>query len=87
MDSVQNAPERDGCALSQFEKEVLPRLVREQIGVLGMKPFASGIILKTGLVDAVQCLHYAMNLPISTVIMGIEWAPNLEQAIRAAITF
>jgi hypothetical protein len=45
-----------------FEKEVLPVLVKEKIGVLGMKPFASGTIMETKTVSAIECLHYALNL-------------------------
>src|SRR5215470_16584932 len=39
-----------------FGKVVLPELVRQRIGVLGMKPMANGIILKSRTVTAVQCL-------------------------------
>src|SRR4030095_14405299 len=44
-----------------FGKEVLPVLVQEGIGVLGMKPLGSGAIPSTGLVTATQCLHYALT--------------------------
>jgi predicted aldo/keto reductase-like oxidoreductase len=70
-----------------FEKLVLPRLVAMNIGVLGMKPLASGRLLKTNTVDATEALHYAMNLPTSVVITGCESMQDLEQAIRAALTF
>jgi aryl-alcohol dehydrogenase-like predicted oxidoreductase len=53
-----------------FQKNVVPVLTREKIGVLGMKPLASGAILKSNTVDAIECLHYAMSLPTSTVITG-----------------
>src|SRR5450756_2598583 len=46
-----------------FEKLVLPELVKENIGVLGMKSMANGIIVRSGTVTAVECLHYALNLP------------------------
>jgi predicted aldo/keto reductase-like oxidoreductase len=70
-----------------FEKLVLPRLVAMNIGVLGMKPLASGKVLKTNTVSAIECLHYAMNLPTSVVITGCENMTDLDQAIRAALTF
>jgi aryl-alcohol dehydrogenase-like predicted oxidoreductase len=70
-----------------FEKLVLPKLVKEKIGVLGMKSMANGIILKSKKVTAVECLHYAMNLPTSVVITGMESMDNLEQALEAARTF
>jgi aryl-alcohol dehydrogenase-like predicted oxidoreductase len=70
-----------------FEKEVLPVLTKHGIGVLGMKPLGSGEILKAGVVNATECLHYAMNLPTSVVITGCDSMKVLEQALNAARTF
>jgi len=70
-----------------FEKLVLPELVREDIGVLGMKSMAAGLILKSGTVTPTECLHYALNLPTSVVITGCESMEILEQAVEAAIAF
>ncbi|MDB6126069.1 MAG: aldo/keto reductase [Pedosphaera sp.] len=70
-----------------FEKIVLPRLVKDEIGVLGMKPLGSGVILKSKTVSAVQCLHYALNLPTSVVITGIDSMKILDQAFEAVRTF
>jgi aryl-alcohol dehydrogenase-like predicted oxidoreductase len=70
-----------------FEKLVLPELVKQNIGVLAMKTLANGAILKSKTVSAVECLQYAMNLPVSVVITGCESMENLEQAITAARTF
>ena len=70
-----------------FEKLVLPELVRRRIGVLGMKSMANGIILKSRTVTAVECLHYALNLPTSVVITGCDSMKILEQALEAARTF
>jgi len=70
-----------------FEKKVLPVLVKNEIGVLGMKPMGSGIILQSKVVQPVECLHYAMNLPTSVVITGCDSLAILEQALKAARTF
>jgi predicted aldo/keto reductase-like oxidoreductase len=70
-----------------FEKLVLPRLVKQQIGVLGMKPLANGLILKSRTVTAIECLHYSLNLPTSVVITGCDSMEILEQALQAARTF
>lgn len=70
-----------------FEQFVLPELVEQQIGVLGMKSMANGIILKSGTVTAIECLHYALNLPTSVVITGIESLERLDQAFEAVRTF
>lgn len=70
-----------------FEKLVLPRLVQERIGVLGMKPMANGIILRSKTVSARECLQYALNLPTSVVITGIDSMEMLDQACEVAGSF
>jgi predicted aldo/keto reductase-like oxidoreductase len=70
-----------------FEHRVLPELVKQNIGVLGMKSMGDGIILKSGTATPVQCLHYALNLPTSVVITGCDSMQVLEQALDAVLTF
>jgi aryl-alcohol dehydrogenase-like predicted oxidoreductase len=70
-----------------FGRLVLPELVKQQIGVLGMKPMANGIILKSKTASAAECLRYALNLPTSVVITGCDSMKILEQALEAARTF
>ena len=70
-----------------FEKKVLPVLLEQHIAVLGMKPLASGDIVKSGNLNAEQCLRYALSLPTSVVITGIDSMPVLEQALRVARSF
>jgi predicted aldo/keto reductase-like oxidoreductase len=70
-----------------FGKEVLPELVKQNIGVLGMKSMASGILLKSNTVTPLECLHYALNLPTSVVITGIDTMEILDQAFEATRTF
>ena len=69
-----------------FEKQVLPELVRNKIGVLGMKCMANGILLKSNTVKPIECLHYALNLPTSVVITGIDSMEILDQAFEAVRT-
>jgi aryl-alcohol dehydrogenase-like predicted oxidoreductase len=70
-----------------FEKLVLPELVQQEIGVLGMKCMANGIILRSRTVTPADCLRYALHLPTSVVITGIDSMQILEQALEAARTF
>ena len=70
-----------------FAKLVVPALIKEKIGVLGMKPMANGIILKSKTVTPIECLHYALHLPTSVVITGIDSMKILDQAFQAARTF
>jgi len=70
-----------------FGKLVLPELVEQKIGVLGMKSMANGILLKSNTATPIECLHYALNLPTSVVITGIDSMELLDQAVEAAQTF
>ena len=73
-----------------FAQLVMPKLVEEGIGIQTMKPFCGGdgIILKSKTIQQpIDCLHYALNLPASVVITGIEKQEILDQAFQAAKTF
>jgi aryl-alcohol dehydrogenase-like predicted oxidoreductase len=70
-----------------FGKLVVPELVKEKIGVLGMKPMANGIILRSKTVTPIECLHFALNLPTSVVITGVDSMKILDQAFEALRTF
>jgi hypothetical protein len=59
LDTVQMPLNVMDARFRSFECEVLPRLVREEIGVLGMKPLGSGEMLQSGTVTAFECLHRA----------------------------
>ena len=87
FDAVQMPLNVMDAHYKSFEKEVLPVLVREKIGVLGMKPLGSGAILQSGKVNAIECLQYALNLPTSTVITGMDSMARLDQALEAVRTF
>ncbi|MBD3884693.1 aldo/keto reductase [Phormidium tenue FACHB-886] len=87
FDAVQMPLNVMDAHFRSFEHHVLPRLVEAEIGVLGMKSLGDKNILKSNLVSAIECLHYTMNLPTSTVITGIDSPEILEQAIEAVRTF
>jgi predicted aldo/keto reductase-like oxidoreductase len=87
FDTVQMPLNVMDAHFRSFERQVLPVLVKQQIGVLGMKSMADKNILKSGAVTPVECLHYAMSLPTSVVITGIESRKILEQAFEAVRTF
>ncbi len=70
-----------------FGRHVLPKLVEQGIGVLGMKPLGDGHVLKCADVTAIECLHYSLTLPTSVVITGCETMERLDQAFQAAETF
>jgi predicted aldo/keto reductase-like oxidoreductase len=70
-----------------FARLVVPKLVEQGVGVLGMKPMAFGNLPQKGLATGIECLHYAMNLPTSVVITGCDTLERLHQALEAARTF
>lgn len=72
---------------SSFEAKVLPVLLKQNIGVLGMKPMGDHFILKSKTATPVECLHYVMNLRISVVITGCDSLAILQQAVDAARSF
>jgi ABC-type branched-subunit amino acid transport system substrate-binding protein len=66
---------------------VLPLLVKDEVGVLGMNALGDPFIPDGNTATPIECLHYAMNLPTSTVTTGIDTMEILEQALEAARTF
>jgi aryl-alcohol dehydrogenase-like predicted oxidoreductase len=72
-----------------FAHQVVPKLVERGIAVLAMKTMggADGIILKSKTVTPIECRHYALNLPTSVVITGMDSLERVEQAVEAARTF
>src|SRR5205085_3838095 len=87
FDAVQMPLNVMDAHFRSFEKHVVPVLVKEGIGVLGMKSMGDGLILKSKTVTPAECLHYAMTLPTSTVITGIDSLKILEQDLEVVKTF
>jgi aryl-alcohol dehydrogenase-like predicted oxidoreductase len=87
FDTVQMPLNVMDAHFRSFEERVLPEAVAQNLGVLGMKPMGAGKIVKTGLVTATECLHYAMSLPTSGVITGIDKIEYVDQAVEAAASF
>ena len=87
FDTVQMPLNVMDAHFRSFEKLVLPRLLKEKIGVLGMKSMGDKVVLKSGVVTPIECLHYALNLPTSVVITGIDSPKILDQAFEAMRTF
>ncbi len=87
FDAVQMPLNPMDAHYESFERLVLPVLVKHHIGVLAMKSMGGGFILRSGAVTPLQCLHYAMNLPVSVVITGCDSLEILQQALDAARSF
>jgi aryl-alcohol dehydrogenase-like predicted oxidoreductase len=92
FDAVQLPLNLMDAHYDSFERRVVPALVKSEIGVLGMKPLGSGLLLRSkpfrdGQVTATDALHYAMSLPTSVVITGCDTRGVLMQALDAAYRF
>jgi predicted aldo/keto reductase-like oxidoreductase len=87
FDTVQMPLNLMDAHFRSFARNVVPVLCKEGIGILGMKSMGDGAILKSKTVEPVECLHYAMSLPTSTVITGIDSLEILKQDLEAVKTF
>ncbi|PYX43721.1 MAG: aldo/keto reductase, partial [Acidobacteria bacterium] len=87
FDTVQMPLNVMDAHFRSFEKQVLPVALSEGIAVLGMKSMGSGVLLKSGKITAAECLRYALSLPTSVVITGIDSMEILDQAFAAIESF
>jgi aryl-alcohol dehydrogenase-like predicted oxidoreductase len=71
-----------------FEQRVLPELHRQRIAPLGMKSFCGhGEAAQKRVVSAEDALRYAMSLPVTTTVSGIDSMQVLKQNVRVASDF
>jgi len=87
FDAVQMPINVMDAQFRSFGAQVLPLLLKDGIAPLAMKSMGSGALLASGQLSAVDCLHYAMTLPVSTVITGIDSMDILRQALDAVKSF
>jgi predicted aldo/keto reductase-like oxidoreductase len=91
FDTVQMPINVMDAHFRSFTNLVLPRLIKEKIGPLGMKPFGGSFIVKevlrSGVATPIELLHYVMSLPVSVSIQGIDSLKILDQAFEAVRTF
>src|SRR5450631_1522921 len=88
FDSVQMPLNAFDATFRSFEQKVLPELNRRGIAALGMKPLnGHGDAIKHGDISAEEALRYAMSLPVTTTITGMEKPEVLQQNLRVAQNF
>jgi aryl-alcohol dehydrogenase-like predicted oxidoreductase len=87
FDTVQMPLNLMDAHFRSFRHQVVPVALKEGIGVLGMKSMGDGLLLKSNTVSPIDCLHYAMHLPVSVVITGIDSMQILDQAFEAIRTY
>lgn len=87
FDAVQMPLNVMDAHYQSFEKTVLPLLLEQNIGVLGMKSVGGGDILRSRVVSARECLRYALSLPTSVVISGMGSLDILRDNVALARDF
>jgi aryl-alcohol dehydrogenase-like predicted oxidoreductase len=88
FDSVQMPLNAFDSQFHSFETQVVPELNKRGIAVLGMKPInGHGEPVKAGVVTAQEALRYAMSLPVTTTITGMESLEVLRQNLAVAQGF
>lgn len=87
FDTVQMPLNVMDTHFESFERKVLPLLVKDDIGVLGMKSMGDPFILESKSVTPEECLHYAMSLPTSVVITGMDSIDIVNQDVQVLRNF
>jgi aryl-alcohol dehydrogenase-like predicted oxidoreductase len=70
-----------------FERQVLPELVKRDIGVIAMKTSGDGRLLRNRVCTAAECHRYAWSLPVSVAVVGMERPTLVRENARYAREF
>ena len=86
-----------------FKERLLPLAVEKEMGIIGMKIPARGLILESwktpddpdsrfgdsvpGTLNMTEAMRYVLSLPVSTVIVGCDDIPQLEENVEIARSF
>ncbi len=70
-----------------FSQEIIPLLLKRNIGIIGMKSVASGAIVNEGIATIDECLRFSMSLPVSSLISGMNNLDHLRHNMEVARNF
>jgi len=88
FDSVQLPLNCFDASFRSFEDAVLPEARRQGLAILGMKSMGGeGDAVRKKVVTADEALRYAMSLPVTTTVSGIDSMRVLRQNVRIARGF
>jgi aryl-alcohol dehydrogenase-like predicted oxidoreductase len=87
FDSCQLPLNGFDATFRSFEQFVLPELKKQGIAPLGMKSFGAGQAVKHKAVTPADALRYAMSLPVTTTISGMDSTRVLRQNLKVARGF
>ena len=88
FDTIQMPLNPFDATFRSFEMHVLPEARKRGMAIFGMKSMGgSGEMVKQGGVTPAEALRYAMSLPVTTTISGIESLEVLKQNLAIAANF
>jgi len=87
FDSCQMPLNGFDASFRSFEQLVLPEVRKQGIAPLGMKSFGAGQAVKHKAVTPADALRYAMSLPVTTTISGMDSLRVLRQNLKVAQGF
>jgi predicted aldo/keto reductase-like oxidoreductase len=88
FDAVQMPLNAFDASFFSFQAEVVPECRRRGMAVLGMKPLSgTASPITSGIVTAEEALRYAMSLPVTCTITGMEKLDILRQNLKLAQNF
>ncbi|MBE7444873.1 MAG: aldo/keto reductase [Planctomycetia bacterium] len=70
-----------------FVRQVIPEAVKYDIGILAMKTVANGILLEDNVATIKECLCFAWNQPVSTLVSGMDSIEQLKENATYAQQF
>jgi predicted aldo/keto reductase-like oxidoreductase len=70
-----------------FQKNVLPILLRRNIGIIAMKTLASGYVLRANAATPEEALTYIWSQPVSTIVSGMDSEKLLNANVGFARAF
>ena len=87
FDAVQMPLNIMDAHFRSFEQTVIPVAQKTDTAILAMKSFGDRRILETHIATPLQMLHYSMNLPVASVVNGVNSVYTLDEAVTAAVSF
>ncbi len=88
FDTVQMPLNAFDATFRSFEEHVLPEARKRGMAVFGMKSLGgSGEMIKWGAITPAEALRYAMSLPVTTTISGMNSMEVLKQNLEIASNF
>jgi aryl-alcohol dehydrogenase-like predicted oxidoreductase len=87
FDSCQLPLNGFDASFRSFEQLVLPELKKQGIAPIGMKSFGAGQAVRRKAVTPAEALRYAMSLPVTTTVSGMDSLRVLRQNLKIARGF